>query len=99
MELQVLQKTSALFHHASSKKLQSALERDRMSKSDVVNHSLTDGEESIIASIKAAYFMVKEDVVMVKHSAVMDLFKRVDCLAVVNSNTYLQCEYVVRACS
>ena len=91
-------KTSALLRHASSKKHQSALEREKIAQSSnlkvSVQKSLTTNEESIVASMKAAYFMAKQDIAMAKHSAIMDLLKCVNSPCINSAPVYSHSSFI-----
>ena len=82
-------KTSPLLRHTSSKKHQSAAERENLAKTanirSAFNRTITASEKSVVASMKTAYFLAKEDLPMSKHSSVIDFLKHLKCPALNDS--------------
>ncbi len=82
-------KTSALLRHANSKKHQAALSMQSLARTAnirrAVQHVLNADEQSVVASMKTAYFIAVQDLPLSKHSSLLSLLKNLECPAVSGS--------------
>ena len=76
-------KTSALTRHASSKKHQSAVEKEKLARkgsiTTAVSRVITANEEGVLCAMRTAYFMAKEDLAMSKHKPLMEFLNIQGC--------------------